>query len=126
MKKERAGPQVEVLKQGKADFYGIRQELSKTDWGRLVLGKGDPACNRLLNVRVRAHDQQVPLKENAGRRLFTKIEVYSWCKASKSLEEYRGLGIYKRASRIKRDMRQLCRKGKGESKEILRISRAKE
>ena len=40
MENDRSGPKVKILNWGKANFDGIRQELSKVDRGSLWEGKG--------------------------------------------------------------------------------------
>ena len=40
MEGDKTGPQVQVLKWGKANFDGIRQEFLRVDWSNLLRAKG--------------------------------------------------------------------------------------
>jgi len=40
MENVRSGPKVKILNWGKANFDGIRQEVSKVGWGCLLAGEG--------------------------------------------------------------------------------------
>ena len=50
MENDWSGPKVKILNWGKANFDGIRQELSKVNWGSLWEAKGCLVSGRLSKV----------------------------------------------------------------------------
>ena len=63
MENDRSGPKVKILNWGKANFDGIRQELSKVNWGSLWEGKGTSGkWEAFKNVLTRVQGKHIPLK----------------------------------------------------------------